>query len=61
MMENGGKTWIVHDWDLDISAPLVRVVVRAGTMQELIDMLELTDTSDRVDEITIEPEEEEES
>ena len=36
MMENGGKTWIVHDWDLDISAPLVRVVVRAGTMQEAL-------------------------
>ena len=36
MMENGGKTWIVHDWDLDITAPLVRVVIRAGTMQEAL-------------------------
>ena len=35
-MKNGGKTWIVHDWVLDISAPLVRVVVRAGTMQEAL-------------------------
>lgn len=35
-MKNGGKTWIVHDWELDISAPLVRVVVRAGTMQEAL-------------------------
>lgn len=36
MMENGNKTWIVHDWDLDITAPLVRVVIRAGTMQEAL-------------------------
>ena len=35
-MKNGEKTWIVHDWELDISAPLVRVVVRAGTMQEAL-------------------------
>ena len=36
MMENGNKTWIVYDWDLDITAPLVRVVIRAGTMQEAL-------------------------
>ena len=35
-MKNGGKTWIVHDWELDISTDLVRVVVRAGTMQEAL-------------------------
>lgn len=35
-MKNGGKTWVVRDWELDISAPLVRVVVRAGTMQEAL-------------------------
>ena len=35
-MKDGEKTWIVHDWDLDITAPLVRVVVRAGTMQEAL-------------------------
>lgn len=35
-MKNGERTWIVHDWDLDITAPLVRVVVRAGTMQEAL-------------------------
>ena len=35
-MKNGNKTWIVHDWDLDITAPLVRVVIRAGTMQEAL-------------------------
>ena len=32
-MSNGGKTWIVHDWELDISSTFVRVVVRAETMQ----------------------------
>lgn len=35
-MKNGGKTWIVHDWELDISTDLVRVMVRAGTMQEAL-------------------------
>lgn len=35
-MKNGGKTWIVRDWELDISTDLVRVVVRAGTMQEAL-------------------------
>ena len=35
-MKNGERTWIVHDWDLDITAPLVRVVIRAGTMQEAL-------------------------
>ena len=35
-MKSGERTWIVHDWELDISAPLVRVVVRAGTMQEAL-------------------------
>ena len=35
-MKSGERTWIVHDWELDITAPLVRVVVRAGTMQEAL-------------------------
>ena len=35
-MKNGERTWVVRDWELDISAPLVRVVVRAGTMQEAL-------------------------
>ena len=33
-MENGEKTWIVHDWDLDIGTALVRVMLRAYTKQE---------------------------
>ena len=36
-MKNGGKTWIVHDWELDITAPLVRVMIRADTLQEAIE------------------------
>ena len=35
-----------------------RIIPRQATIQDLIDMLELTDTSDRVDQITIETEEE---
>lgn len=35
-----------------------RIIHRQATIQDLIDMLELTDTSDRVDLITIETEEE---
>ena len=35
-MKNGERSWVVHDWELDITAPLVRVVVRAGTMQEAL-------------------------
>ena len=35
-MKDGERTWIVHDWELDITAPLVRVVVRADTMQEAL-------------------------
>ena len=34
-----------------------RIIPRQATIQDLIDMLELTDTSDRVDQITIETEE----
>ena len=33
-----------------------RIIPRQATIQDLIDMLELTDTSDRVDQITIETE-----
>ena len=36
MMENGNKTWIVHDWDLDIGTALVRVMLRAYTKQEAL-------------------------
>ena len=35
-MENGSKTWIVHDWDLDIGTALVRVMLRAYTKQEAL-------------------------
>lgn len=35
-MKNGERTWIVHDWDLDIGSALVRVMVRAGTKQEAL-------------------------
>ena len=35
-----------------------RIIPRQATIQDLIDMLELTNTSDRVDQITIETEEE---
>ena len=35
-MENGNKTWIVHDWDLDIGTVLVRVMLRADTKQEAL-------------------------
>lgn len=35
-MENGEKTWIVHDWDLDIGTALVRVMLRAYTKQEAL-------------------------
>ena len=40
-MENGNKTWIVHDWDvhdwdLDIGTTLVRVMLRAYTKQEAL-------------------------
>ena len=33
-----------------------RIIPRQATIQDLIEMLELTDTSDRVDEVTIETE-----
>lgn len=36
IMENGNKTWIVHDWDLDIGTALVRVMLRAYTKQEAL-------------------------
>lgn len=36
-MKNAEKTWIVHDWELDITAPLVRVMIRADTLQEAIE------------------------
>ena len=35
-MKNGNKTWIVHDWDLDIGTALVRVMLRAYTKQEAL-------------------------
>ena len=36
-MKNGGKTWIVHDWELDISSTFVRVVVRAENEQDALE------------------------
>lgn len=36
IMKNGERTWIVHDWDLDIGSALVRVMVRAYTKQEAL-------------------------
>ena len=36
IMKNGERTWIVHDWDLDIGTALVRVMLRAYTKQEAL-------------------------
>lgn len=36
-MKDGEKTWIVHDWELDISSTFVRVVVRAENEQNALE------------------------
>ena len=37
-MKDGEKTWIVHDWEQDISGALVRMVVRAADEEEALEV-----------------------
>lgn len=37
-MKDGEKTWIVHDWEQDISGVLVRMVVRAADEEEALEV-----------------------
>ena len=37
-MKDGEKTWIVHDWEQDISGALVRMLVRASDEEEALEV-----------------------